>query len=178
MPTMVGIVSATHRIWGKAIQTDAKISPANYGGPLVDIRGRVLGVLVPLSPQPHAARGETSEVAGAEWYDSGIGFAVPLDEILPRLPAMREGKDQHPGLLGVSLKTGDIYSLPAEIAASQAGSPAYKAGLRAGDTIVEIGPKQVLSGLIKRITPDARPISLTDAEVVKLLTTVGTTEPV
>jgi [acyl-carrier-protein] S-malonyltransferase len=46
------------------------------------------------------------------------------------------------------------------------------------DTIVEIGPKQVLSGLIKRITPDARPISLTDAEVVKLLTTVGTTEPV
>ncbi len=46
------------------------------------------------------------------------------------------------------------------------------------DTIVEIGPKQVLSGLIKRITPDARPISLTDAEVVKLLTTIGTTEPV
>jgi [acyl-carrier-protein] S-malonyltransferase len=46
------------------------------------------------------------------------------------------------------------------------------------DTIVEIGPKQVLSGLIRRITPDARPISLTDAEVVKLLTTVGATEPV
>jgi [acyl-carrier-protein] S-malonyltransferase len=44
------------------------------------------------------------------------------------------------------------------------------------DTIVEIGPKQVLSGLIKRITPDARPISLTDVEVVKLLTTIGATE--
>ena len=40
------------------------------------------------------------------------------------------------------------------------------------DTFVEIGPKQVLSGLIKRITPDARPITLTDAEVVKLLTTL------
>ena len=38
------------RIWGKAIQTDAKISPNNYGGPLVDIAGRVLGVLVPMSP--------------------------------------------------------------------------------------------------------------------------------
>jgi [acyl-carrier-protein] S-malonyltransferase len=37
------------------------------------------------------------------------------------------------------------------------------------DTFVEIGPKQVLTGLIKRITPDARPITLTDAEVVKLL---------
>ena len=53
-------VSATNRIWGKAIQTDAKISPANYGGPLVDIRGRVLGVLVPLSPQGKAAKSPAS----------------------------------------------------------------------------------------------------------------------
>lgn len=37
-------------------------------------------------------------------------------------------------------------------------------------TIVEIGPKQVLSSLVKRITPDAKPVALTDAEVVKLLT--------
>lgn len=37
------------------------------------------------------------------------------------------------------------------------------------DTIIEIGPKQVLSGLIKRITPEARPVALTDADVVKLL---------
>ncbi|KAB8142080.1 ACP S-malonyltransferase [Chloroflexia bacterium SDU3-3] len=36
-------------------------------------------------------------------------------------------------------------------------------------TIVEIGPKQVLSSLVKRITPDAKPVALTDAEVVKLL---------
>ena len=43
------------------------------------------------------------------------------------------------------------------------------------DTFVEIGPKQVLSGLIKRITPDARPITLSDVEVVKLLMTVGGT---
>jgi serine protease Do len=129
----VGVVSAVNRIWGKAIQTDAKISPANYGGPLIDIHGRVLGILVPLSPQ-----GQGSEVAGAEWYDSGIGFAVPLAEINERLTALKSGKDLHPGLLGVTLKPGDIYALPAEIAACQAGSPAYKAGLRAGDTIVEI----------------------------------------
>jgi len=37
------------------------------------------GVLVPLSPQAQ------DELAGAEWYDSGIGFAVPLAEILPYL---------------------------------------------------------------------------------------------
>lgn len=128
----VGVISATNRVWSKAIQTDAKISPANYGGPLVNIQGRVLGVLVPLSPQ-----GQGSEVAGAEWYDSGIGFAIPLDDVLERLPALRSGKDLHPGLLGISLKPGDPYALPAEIAAAQAGSPAYKGGLRAGDTIVQ-----------------------------------------
>jgi [acyl-carrier-protein] S-malonyltransferase len=44
---------------------------------------------------------------------------------------------------------------------------------RGVDTFVEIGPKQVLTGLIKRITPDSRPINLTDAEVVKLLLAVG-----
>jgi serine protease Do len=128
----VGIVSATQRIWGLAIQTDAKVSPANYGGPLIDIRGRVLGVLVPLSPQRQA-----SEVAGAEWYDSGIGFAIPLSEVLPRLPTLMAGHDLHPGLLGISLKRGDSYTTPAELAAVQPGSPAYRAGLRAGDTIVE-----------------------------------------
>ena len=52
----VGIVSALDRIWGKAIQTDAKISPNNYGGPLVDIGGRVLGVLVPMSPDGQARK--------------------------------------------------------------------------------------------------------------------------
>src|SRR5438093_9851698 len=61
----VGIISAVERIWGKCIQSDAKISPTNYGGPLVDVQGRVLGVLVPASPR---AEGET---AGFEWYDSG-----------------------------------------------------------------------------------------------------------
>ncbi len=130
----VGVLSATERIFGRAIQTDAKISPVNYGGPLIDIQGRVLGVLVPLSPQTQGG-----EVAGAEWYDSGIGFAVPLADVLARLDALKSGQDLHPGLLGVSLKPGDPYATPAEIAASQAGSPAYKAGLRAGDTIVEIG---------------------------------------
>ncbi len=129
----VRIVSALDRIWGKAIQTDAKISPVNYGGPLIDIRGGVLGVLVPLSPQ-----GQESEIAGAEWYDSGIGFAVPLADINDRLDTLQAGKDLHPGVLGVALKKGDIYSLPAEILAARSDGPAGKAGLKAGDVIVEV----------------------------------------
>jgi serine protease Do len=129
----VRIVSALDRIWGRAIQTDAKISPVNYGGPLIDIRGRVLGVLVPLSPQ-----GQESEIAGAEWYDSGIGFAVPLADINSRLATLQGGTDLHPGILGVALKKGDIYSLPAEVLAARADGPAGKAGLKAGDVIVEL----------------------------------------
>ena len=38
----VGILSAKGRIWDKAVQTDAKISPTNYGGPLIDLHGNVL----------------------------------------------------------------------------------------------------------------------------------------
>ncbi len=133
----VGIISALDRVWGRAIQTDAKISPANYGGPLIDISGRVLGVLVPLAPDA------TSQVAGVEWYDSGIGFAVPLDHVLKVLPKWSEGKDLRPGILGINLKGNDPYSQPAVIAACRVNSPAYEAHLQAGDTIVEINGKPV-----------------------------------
>ena len=82
----VGIISAVGRIWGRAMQADAKISPVNYGGPLVDLYGRVLGVIVPADPR---SEGET---AGVEWYDSGIGFAVPLEDILAALPRLKEAR--------------------------------------------------------------------------------------
>ena len=133
----VGIISAKDRVWGKAIQCDAKISPSNYGGPLVDIQGRVLGVLVPMSPN------ENSEVAGAEWYDSGIGFAIPLADINRSLAAMKQGADIYSGLMGIALKGGSIYSLPAEIAACQVKSPASEAGLKAGDTILQLDGRSI-----------------------------------
>lgn len=135
----IGIVSALGRIWGKAIQTDAKISPANYGGPLVDLRGRVLGVLVPMSPQ------DNSEVAGVEWYDSGIGFAVPLEDINHILDRLKAGETLHAGLLGVSMRPGDQYSLPPTIAVCRPKSPAARAGLKAGDRVVEIDGVKVAS---------------------------------
>lgn len=133
----VGIVSGLNRIWGTALQTDAKISPSNYGGPLVDIRGRVFGVLAPLSPESH------EDVAGVEWYDSGIGFAVPLAHIYKVLPRLSEGHDLKPGILGVSLNGRDIYTKPATIVACRPNSPAYKAGLKPGDKIIEIDGRPV-----------------------------------
>ena len=133
----VGILSAKNRIWGKSIQTDAKISPTNYGGPLVDLQGRVLGILVPLSPR------QQGEVAGAEWYDSGIGFAVPLTDVLPHLEKLKAGIDLFPGLMGISLKGKDIYADPAIVGVCQAKSPAYNAGIKVGDRIIEINGQPI-----------------------------------
>jgi len=138
-PSMsVGILSASNRIWGKAVQTDAKVSPANYGGPLIDVQGRVLGVLAPFSPQA------TNEIAGAEWYDSGIGFASPLEDVFAHLDTMKKGIDLKKGILGIALKGSDIYSLPALIAAVPGKSPAAEAGLQAGDTVIEVDGQKIV----------------------------------
>ena len=138
----VGIVSAVGRIWGKAIQTDAKISPVNYGGPLVDTEGRVMGILVPLSPQGD------SESAGVEWYDSGIGFAIPLDDIYAVLDRLKLGSDLHPGLSGVSIKSADLYAVQPVIDRVRYDSPAYKAGFKAGD-VIELVNGQPIKRLVQ-----------------------------
>ena len=127
-----GVVSATDRVWGKAIQTDAKVSPANYGGPLLDLRGRLCGILVPLSPQSDKVMG------GTEWYDSGIGFAVPVDEVMKRFDTLKAGEDLEAGLLGVSFTGRDIYTDDCKIAFCSGNSPAGQAGIRPGDVIVSL----------------------------------------
>jgi len=128
----VGIVSALNRVWGKAIQTDAKISPINYGGPLLDIQGRVLGILAPLSPY------ESGETAGVEWYDSGIGFAVPLVDVLAVLDRLKTGEDLKPGLLGITFNAKDMVRAEPVIDKIRMGSPAEKAGLQAQDRITSV----------------------------------------
>ncbi|MFG0254000.1 MAG: trypsin-like peptidase domain-containing protein, partial [Rhodopirellula sp. JB053] len=60
-----GVLSAVDRLDGTAVQSDVRISPVFYGGPLLDLRGNVLGVLIP-------AVGENGADDPTEWYDSGI----------------------------------------------------------------------------------------------------------
>lgn len=136
LPSMAtGIISAIGRVWGKAIQTDAKVSPLNYGGPLVDLEGRVFGILVPLDPSG------TSPTAGYQWYDSGIGFAIPLEDVLAILPRLQQG-DLYPGLAGVTLKADQPFQTPS-IQKVWWRSPAAGAGLQAGDVIVRADQRPV-----------------------------------
>lgn len=133
----VGILSATNRAWGRAVQTDASVSPANYGGALVDLEGRVIGVLAPLPAEM------AGMMAGTELYDSGIGFAVPLEDILRVLPRLQAGETLSPGIIGIGYASRDPFTAPPVVATCRADSPAGRAGLRVGDKIVEAGGQAV-----------------------------------
>jgi serine protease Do len=141
-----GIVSATQRISGRAVQTDANISPANYGGPLVDIQGRVIGICVPLSPRSQDA------AAGSEWYDSGIGFAVPLDGQSRLIELMKAGKVVQPGMMGVQVRPADKETGQGVVIAKVLEkTPADKAGLKEGDQIVAVDGQEPLDPAQLRI---------------------------
>lgn len=128
----VGVISAVRRIHGIAIQTDAKVSPVNYGGPLLDLDGKVTGILVPLSPRD---TGEGID-AGVEWYDSGIGFAIPSVDMLEAVDLLRSGKDRINGRLGVAFSTENPLAENVEVKVIHPSSPADEAGLEKGDIIV------------------------------------------
>ncbi|MBX9677856.1 MAG: PDZ domain-containing protein [Gemmataceae bacterium] len=135
----LGVISALNRIWGKAVQTDAKVSPVNYGGPIVDIVGRFQGILIPASPNGEEV------TAGFEWYDSGIGFAIPMEDVMAIVPRLKEGKELRKGQFGVSLKQAEQFSGQPEVTGVAKNSTAEKAGLKAGDQIVEIDGKAIVS---------------------------------
>lgn len=127
-----GIISAKNRAFGRAVQTDANISPANYGGPLLDIRGRVIGICVPLNPKSN------SLASGVEWYDSGIGFAIPLhgNSVIEKL---KQGKDIKPGGMGIATKPASLDGSGVKVVTVVKDSPAEKAGIKKDDMIVKLG---------------------------------------
>ena len=136
----VGIVSAKGRMIGMGpyddyIQTDASINPGNSGGPLFNVRGEVVGMNT-------AIRSE----------GSGIGFAIPIQQVLKILPQLeREGKVTR-GWLGVMIQevTRDVidslglYNQEGVLISDVFDdSPAAKAGILQGDVIIEFDGKKV-----------------------------------
>lgn len=133
----IGVLSATDRIWGRAVQTDAKISPYNYGGPLIDWKGRVIGILTPLSHR------EGDGIGGTDWYDSGIGFAIPFEDVLARVDRLQQGKDIHPGKLGVTFQGANIYTDSPIVENVLPVSPADSIGLLPGDRITHVNDRSI-----------------------------------
>ena len=124
----VGIVSATERIRGRMIQFDASTNPTNYGGPLLDIEGRVMGIITPLT--------QAGTNAGIGLYDSGIGFAAPADDILKQLSRLKAGETVRAAFLGIRFDTRYLKG-GAKIQSVLEGTGAKKAGIKAGDVITE-----------------------------------------
>lgn len=131
----VGIISAVNRMSGNAIQTDAKLSPANYGGPLCDLSGRFLGICVPMAQRP-------GELAGVEMYDSGVGFALTKGRVDEIVAVLKTGRSLYRGWLGIQI---DRRQREAVVVGRLADpSPMRSAGVRAGDKIIGAGDKPIL----------------------------------
>ncbi|MDB5776238.1 MAG: htrA [Herbaspirillum sp.] len=128
-----GIVSAKARDTGDylpLIQTDVAVNPGNSGGPLINLRGEVVGI--------------NSQIYSRSGGFMGISFAVPIDEALRVADQLKTGGRVTRGRIGVQIgevtkdvaeSLGLAKSQGALVAQVEAGSPAEKAGIEAGDII-------------------------------------------
>jgi putative serine protease PepD len=131
-----GIVSALHRTMdapnnytiSDSIQTDAPINHGNSGGPLIDSAGRVIGVNAQIQ----------SDSGGSD----GVGFAIPANTVKSVVSQIAAGKTVEHAYLGVSIRPSSSPQ-GAALANVVSGTPAAKAGLKAGDVIIRLGDATV-----------------------------------
>ena len=106
------------------LQTDAAINPGSSGGPLINLRGQIVGISVAVYRE-----------------GQGIGFAIPVKRVSEALseiytPEAVSGETRAPRLwFGANVRPG---TTPLAVRAVQAESPAWKAGLREGDAILQV----------------------------------------
>jgi serine protease Do len=153
-----GIVSAKGRQIGAGpydnfIQTDASINPGNSGGPLLNLRGEVVGINTAIFSQSGG--------------NIGIGFAIPTNSVKDLLPQLKDKGRVVRGYLGTTVQkiTPEIaeslslkQTTGALVADVVKGGPAEKAGVKAGDIIVEFDKREIkessdLPSAVARITP-------------------------
>ena len=154
-----GIVSAKQRDTGDYlpfIQTDVAVNPGNSGGPLINMRGEVVGI--------------NSQIYSRSGGFMGISFAIPIDEAMRVSDQLRTSGHVTRGRIGVR-----IDQVTREVAESiglgkpqgalvrnvESGSPAEKAGIEAGDIITRFDGKVIdkasdLPRMVGNTKPGAR----------------------
>jgi S1-C subfamily serine protease len=161
----IGVISAIDRNIesltrfqiGDAIQTDAAINPGNSGGPLLNARGRVLGINAQIK----------SQSGGGE----GVGFAIPVDAVSRSLRELRSNGKVGYGYLGV--QTLSLWPQLAErldldvddgalIQDIETDSPAEQAGLKEGDDEIGFQATRVRTGGDVIVAVDGHPLSRSD----------------
>jgi putative serine protease PepD len=135
-PVDVGTVSQGNATVYPAIQTDAAINPGNSGGPLVNLSGEVVGIDAAIQTATNATtQGEPGSI--------GLGFAIPIDEVLPIVQEMIKGETPTHARLGIGVENastspGTPSADGARIQKVDTGSAAESAGLKAGDVITKV----------------------------------------
>jgi putative serine protease PepD len=136
-PVDVGSVSQGNTTVYPAIQTDAAINPGNSGGALVDLSGNVVGI--------NAAIATAGESTGGESGNIGVGFAIPIDEVMPIVDQMAKGETPTHARLGVQVANvgaqdqgGIATDEGAQIAEVTDGSTAANAGIGKGDVVTKV----------------------------------------
>jgi serine protease Do len=151
-----GIVSAKQRDTGDylpLIQTDVAINPGNSGGPLINMRGEVVGI--------------NSQIYSRSGGYMGIAFAIPIDEAMRVADQLRATGRVIRGRIGVQIEavTKEVAEsiglgkpMGALVRSVEAGGPAEKAGVEAGDIITKVDGKPVeKSGDLPRIIGGIKP---------------------
>ncbi len=151
-----GIVSAKQRDTGDYlpfIQTDVAINPGNSGGPLINMRGEVVGI--------------NSQIYSRSGGFMGISFAIPMDEAVRVVEQLRTQGRVSRGRIGVQIgpvskEVAESLGLPkaqgALVTGVEAGAPADKAGVEAGDIIVKFDGKAIeKSGDLPRVVGSIKP---------------------
>jgi len=177
-----GIVSAKSRDTGELlplIQTDVAINPGNSGGPLINMRGEVVGI--------------NSQIYSRSGGYQGISFAIPIDEATRVSEQLRAGGRVIRGRIGVVIdrvtrEVAESIGLGkptgALVRTVEAGGPAEKAGVEAGDIITKVEGRTVeTSGELPRIVGSIKPGNKATLQVFRrggyrdLSVVVGELEP-
>jgi len=136
-----GIISAKSRDTGEylpLIQSDVAVNPGNSGGPLINMRGEVIGI--------------NSQIATLSGAYNGISFAVPIDEVTRVSEQLKASGKVTRGRIGVQISevTRDVAeslglgkARGAEVSMVEAGGPAEKGGIKVGDIILAFDKQPV-----------------------------------